>query len=720
MTDTLLPPPFDHGAPGLDACDREPIHIPGSIQPHGLLVLADVSGQTIRYVAGDIEGRLGVSEWQGQPLAVLLPETLRSTLAETAVGPTPAYLGRMSATGGEQFDVSVHAVQGLLAFELEPAPEKVVTSAAMLAGLEAAGLAFERSISLRALCERAALEYARLTGFDRVMIYRFLDDETGVVVAEALGEGVEGFLNHHFPGSDIPRQARALYVRNLVRVIPDSRYRPQPLRPGWSEAEPLDMSDCALRSVSPVHLKYLANMGVAASASISIVKDGVLWGLIACHHSTPRTLPYDVRIACRALAGGLARQIKAREDAEAYRERIRLRGFEDDILAGLGVERSLDETVAEQLPYLQRMMDADGVAIYRSGHLATAGETPNESDLREAVGWIVDRAVVEPVASDRWAEDDARAAPLRERASGLLAVTISADEPFVLMWFRAEQLQVVNWAGNPHKDGAAAGPLTPRASFDAWAETVQGRSRPWSLAQVEAASRLRAALLEARHGRRLRDLNSRLAETLSDRESLLQQKDFLLKEVNHRVQNSLQLVGSFLSLQGRASEDAAVREQLDEARRRLNAVALVHRRLYRADQMESVDLARYLEELSGEMLASMGPEWSEQVSLDLAPISLATDRAVTVGLVATELVINANKYAYGGGAGPVDIRLEAAGGSFRLIVADRGRGRGSPGQGFGTRMMTAMVSQLGGRIEYLDNDPGLRAVVTAPVDLSRG
>lgn len=719
MTDTLSPPPFDHGAPGLDDCDREPIHTPGSIQPHGLLVLVDAASQTIRYVAGDIEGRLGVHEWEGQPLAALLPETVRNVLAEAALSTMPTYLGRMSASGGETFDISAHMAEGFIAIELEPAPERAATPATMLAGLEAASLAFERSVSLRALCERAALEFARLTGFERVMVYRFLDDEAGVVVAETLAPGVEGFLNHHFPGSDIPRQARALYVRNLVRVIPDSRYRPEPLRPGWSEAEPLDMSDCALRSVSPIHLQYLANMGVGASASISIVKDGLLWGLIACHHGAPRLIPYDVRIACRALAGGLARQIRAREDADAYRERIRLRGIEDDILAGLAVDRPLDETVAEQLPYLQRMMDADGVAVFRSGHIATAGETPSESELREAVGWVVDRAILEPLATDRWAEDDPRAAPMRERASGLLAATVSVDEPFLLMWFRAEQLQVVNWAGNPHKAAAGAGPLTPRASFDAWAETVNGRARPWSIAQVEAASRLQAALLEARHGRRLRDLNARLAESLADRESLLQQKDFLLKEVNHRVQNSLQLVASFLALQGRASEDEAVRVQLEEARRRLNAVALVHRRLYRADQMESVDLARYLEELSVEMLSSMGPDWSRQVSLDLAPITLSTDRAVTVGLVATELVINANKYAYGGEAGPVDIRLEHAGPAFRLVVADRGRGRHKPGQGFGTRMMTAMVSQLGGRIEYLDNDPGLRAVITAPIDLPR-
>jgi two-component sensor histidine kinase len=226
---------------------------------------------------------------------------------------------------------------------------------------------------------------------------------------------------------------------------------------------------------------------------------------------------------------------------------------------------------------------------------------------------------------------------------------------------------------------------------------------------------LRQALLDARQTRRLKELNARLSETLEDKEALLEQKELLLREVNHRIQNSLQLVSSFLGLQARASDDETLKGSFEEARRRLSAVALVHRRLYRADQIENVDLARYLEELCAEMQDAMGPEWAGCLRLNIAPVLVPTDRAVTLGLVLTELVINANKYAYGGAPGPIEITLEEQGSKFRLIVADHGRGKHEPRQGFGTRMMTAMVNQLGGTLDYNDNKPGLRAVLTAQV-----
>jgi two-component system, chemotaxis family, sensor kinase Cph1 len=287
----------------------------------------------------------------------------------------------------------------------------------------------------------------------------------------------------------------------------------------------------------------------------------------------------------------------------------------------------------------------------------------------------------------------------------------------VILWMRAEEPEVVNWAGNPHK-AVTLGPgevLTPRSSFEAWRETVRGRARRWTLPEVDAAIRLRETLLEARGHRRVRELNSQLTEAIEEKDLLLQQKEMLLKEVNHRIQNSLQLVSSFLGLQSRAVGDPALHAAFDEARRRLQAVALVHRRLYRADQIETVDLGRYLEDLVADMNNSLGEEWAGQITVEAAPVLISTDRAVTLGLVVTELVINANKYAYGGGPGRIEVSLEEHRQSLRVIVADRGKGKHAPSEGFGTRMMNAMVRQLRGELTFGDNRPGLRAVLTAPI-----
>ncbi len=701
---------------GLDltACDREPIHIPGAIQPHGLLLVADAATLVIVAGAGDIEARLA-DDWLGRDLSALLAQDIAALFAtdETVAG---VALAGAPVTGiSEHFDVTLHRSADQVLVELEPVEGVPVTAAAMLGRLNAMAMTFERASNLQALCERAAVAFRQLTGFDRVMVYRFLDDEAGRVMAEDKASGLGTFLNHHFPASDIPRQARALYVRNRTRTIPTIAYAPAVLRPAGFET--LDLSDVALRSVSPIHLRYLANMEVAASASISIVKDGLLWGLIACHHGSPKGLTPDIRAASATLAGGLARQIRAKEEAETYRERLRLRAAEDAVIPKLATEPAPRSIVAALRDDLRRMLDGDGFAYVEGSIVDTDGPCPGEDDILDLAAWARTRGVIEPFTTHELSALLPRAEAYRAQASGLLALPL-VDEGAVLLWFRAEQIEEVEWAGNPHK-AVSVDPnavLTPRTSFESWTQAVSGRSRRWTREEIEAAHRLRRAFHDAHINQRLRLLNADLQRTLADKDALIAQKDVLMKEVNHRVQNSLQLVAAFLSLQAKSSDDAKVKEHLAEAQARLAAVALVHRRLYRDDQVESVDLSRYIEELAGDMQTSLGEDWAAQMTLDLAPVLVATDRAVNIGLVLTELVINASKYAYRGDAGPIHIILEQHRNRLRLIVADQGVGKSGTRVGFGSRMMNAIVAGLSGTIEQDDNMPGLRVILTAPIE----
>lgn len=232
---------------------------------------------------------------------------------------------------------------------------------------------------------------------------------------------------------------------------------------------------------------------------------------------------------------------------------------------------------------------------------------------------------------------------------------------------------------------------------------------------MEAADRLAGEIQNAWQTRRIQNLNKELLQLVNEKDGLLKQREFLLGEVNHRVQNSLTLVSAFLSMQARKSSEPAVKDALEEARHRISAVSLVHRRLYGTDQVRMVDAARYIDELLDDILATLDAEWRNQIRRDLEPVFISNERAISMGLVLTELIINANKYAYEGKPGPLTVSLTSTGEAFQLMVADQGKGRANAVQGFGSQMMDALMVQLEGALRYLDNHPGTKAVLSAPI-----
>ena len=550
------------------------------------------------------------------------------------------------------------------------------------------------------------------------MIYRFQDDEAGQVVAESRAEGTGSFLNHHFPATDIPRQARALYLRNPVRVIPDSRYTPQPLRPVQQGEVPLDMSDAGLRSVSPIHLQYLRNMDVRASASVSIIVDDALWGLVACHNASPKLLPYELRVGSTTLARNLARQLKAKGDAELYRDRTRLRRMEDELLTRLPKDRPLTAALAERATPLMELVGADGLAIVSEGEVRTFGHTPPPEGVEAIAKWVAERPGLRPVSSHALSTVLPQAKAWTTHGSGLLAVNLPVEQPLTILWFRAEVRETVRWAGNP-ATADKTGPhaiLTPRASFESWSDEVSGVARRWGPAAIESAGRLRDALADYAAINQLRNLNRSLQTRLSERDTRLEQQQYLIREVNHRVQNSLTLVSSFLGLQAREQAGGAAASALTEARRRVRAVSAVHSLLYRGDQDTAVDMSRYIGELIADLTSSMGADWAAATETDLTPVCIDAGRAVTIGLILTELIINAQKYAYRGKPGPLRIAFEEDGAVFRMTVEDEGAGGHAAGKGFGSMMIQSLVGQLDGTIDYRDRAPGLAVTVKARID----
>ncbi len=697
------------------ACDREPIHIPGSIQPHGLLFVAERETGTIIGGAGAIEAFFG-DDWMKRSICELLALDVLER-AQQAPRASDIILGKQEIAG-KVHDILGHITEDLILVELEPAPVSQLTPEQSLSNLDAIAQLFEASPDMASLFQTAAVAFRKLTGFDRVMIYQFTEDASGVVIAEDRNAAFPPFLHHHFPASDIPKQARSLYLRNRVRAIPQSTYEAAPIRFADGVPRTIDLSDVALRSVSPIHLQYLRNMGVAASASVSIIKDGILWGLIACHHSTPLRMPFAIRSAAMALAGSLARQMKAKDEAENARERLRLRAHEDRLIETLRLSAPLQEVLTGAAPNLRQMMLADGfAAVSGEALIAQSGSVPDLHDLRFLIGLVLSKMRDGMYHSHQFGRLPELPPHLIAVASGLAVLKLPLEEDLFLVWLRAEQVQIVEWAGNPHKDAASTEttPLTPRASFEAWSEEVRGIATIWNNNKIDAMNRVGRAIYESDQRQRIARLNRELEKTLAQKDELLDQKDFLMREINHRVQNSLQLVSTFLKMQMRETQDASIVQHLSDARARIAAVALVHRRLYSDNYVGTVDLARYLSELSHELFLSMGEEWRSHHRDDFAPVLMDADRAINLGLVFSELITNANKYAYGGAPGPTSAVLDHHLNTVRLIVADSGGGKTRLTSGFGSKMLNAIIGGLGGDMEETDNNPGLKTTVTVPI-----
>ena len=484
----------------LTTCDREPIHIPGSIQPHGALLCVRPGDGVIVQASDNLAAFLGPGRAPAQTLAELTGgDTLQDRLDLWWPSDEPS-LFLTQALAGRTRNVVAHRSDGLIVLELEEASDAARDTAENLYG-KLRGFLTDLPLIIRwqELCQRAAAEVQALTGFDRVLIYRFDEDWNGVVLAEANNGELPVYLDLRFPASDIPSQARELYRLNRVRIIPDAHYAPVPVTPTANPltGRPLDLSFAVLRSVSPVHVEYMRNMKTDASMSVSIIADGRLWGLISCHHSAPRQVPIQVRNACDFLAQILALQLVSRIRIEDADRRIELEGVQGGLLARMSDAMVFADVLKSESAAWLGLADAAGAAFVSNDRLVTVGQTPADDDIRSIAKWLDQRDGGDVFATDALGSLMPNAGEMTAVASGLLAVSISELYPSYILWFRPEVVQTVTWAGDPTKPVSANDErLHPRQSFASWKEQVRGRSRPWQVAEIETAHGFREGVIQ--------------------------------------------------------------------------------------------------------------------------------------------------------------------------------------------------------------------------------
>ncbi|MCJ7421937.1 HWE histidine kinase domain-containing protein [Sphingomicrobium astaxanthinifaciens] len=700
------------GPVDLTNCDREPIHLLGGIQPVGFLIAFSIDWQVMRYsanlgdflpVGDDPLGKRAQEFLSGEAI-----HALRNRLALLRGPDAIERLFRLCLNDDDpqRYDIALHMSQGMIVMEGEPSREKEYGDASGMVRSMVSRL--DSAPDMDGFLREAARQVRALTGYDRVMVYRFDPDGSGEVVAEAAKNGIGTFLGLHYPASDIPRQARALYLRSLMRVITDVDAEPVPVLPATDgEGEPIDLSLSVLRSVSPIHIEYLKNMGVQATLTLSIITDNQLWGMVVAHHYSPRCPGFERRAVAELFGQLFAMRVESRERQALMALERQAREMSNQLLGAIATDESLLRDPQWFSDIVTGVVPADGVAVWINGNYAFAGRTPDTQQFARIVQALNGTAAGRVFATDRIADVVDGAETYSGTAAGMLAIPISRTPRDYVVLFREERVRSVRWAGNPQKP-ASFGPngkrLHPRESFAEWKETVEGRSRPFSETEKRIAETLRATLIEV--VLRLSDEASVERQAANDRQELL------IAELNHRVRNILSLIRGLIR-QSKPSDDTSIEEFVTMVDGRIHALARAHNQITE----DHWGPAQFQQLIDAEVAAFL-VEHKDRVSTDGPGILLNPQAYSTMALVIHELVTNSAKYGSLSTSGTVHLDWHVDETDHLNI---RWTEQGGPPvqpprrQGFGTTIIERSVPyDLGGkaRLDYLPE--GVRASFIIP------
>jgi light-regulated signal transduction histidine kinase (bacteriophytochrome)/CheY-like chemotaxis protein len=662
----------------LDQCAREPIAFLDHIQSFGFLI-ALANDWTIVRASANLEAFLGTAASQaiGMKADRLIAQgalhDVRNRLAGLSAGSdTERLFGVKLTTDRRLFDLALHYAGEVLIIEGEPCgndqPEEAATLVrSMLTKLRAQS-------TVPALLRDAVKQARWITGFDRAMIYRFQDDGVGEVVAEAAISPANPLLGLHYPASDIPVQARALYLRNPFRIIADVHAATVAILPQSASVRPLDLSLAVTRAVSPMHIEYLRNMGVGASLSVSIIVEGRLWGLIACHHNTARIPSFVMRSAAELFGAMFSLTLESQLRGLAVVDDERARTFADRMILTVASNAALLSDPVWLMETIGDVIACDGVAVYLRGELSAAGATPERAHLLEITAYLDTMPASRVFDTDSLRSIDTGGVGTSNNAAGLMAIPISRTPRDYVMLFRRERIEAITWGGNPdkpviHEDG---GRMSPRKSFEAFKQDIRDRGVPFSARDRRVGETIRTAIIE---------VILRLSEeTDVERHRASEQQNVLIAELNHRVRNILALIrGLITQTDAPGLSTAAYVEALGG---RVQALARAHDQVT-LQNWSPAPLAGLFE---AEIEAFM-PDRHDRFRVIGPTILLRPDAFSSMALVVHELVTNSMKHGALSDSGSVEVVLDHRAGDG-LFIAWRETGgppvRPPTRAGFGT------------------------------------
>ena len=672
----------------LTICDREPIHILGRVQAHGFLVVVNLTTSLISHISENSEPfiRDNPQTYLGKPveelesrLKISGPSLKLGQILELARNNpnfetiNPLYL----ELAGTPYNLIVTISGDDQLLEFEPDTSDLSLDVHRTIGRSVSEILSGKN--LQTLLQKATSEIKKIIRYDRVMIYRFNEDGHGEVIAEVKNEGLEPFLGFHYPASDIPKQARELYKINLTRIIVDVHSETSPILTSQAGGPPLDLTHSVLRAVSPIHIQYLKNMGVASSFSISLIARGELWGLIACHNYTPRFINYKARDASKLIGQILSPALELRQEEEESERSIELNASAAELISYLEEENYIKDALTGNKTTIMDITTAPGVVLLFDNQVTCIGVTPDAEQIREIVKWLVVNIQGTLYYTSKFSEAYPPAKNFSQVGSGILACLLSRELAEFIIWFKPQQIKEMTWAGNPEKNlersehGQSF--ISPRTSFASWTEMVKQTSKKWSNQEIAAVVRIREQIIHSinRKANEVRVLNERL-------KLAYEELDTFSFTISHDLRNPLSAIKNYSELMAttNTSLDPEARMMLDRIRACANKMnfliseILNYSRLGRMDIARvPIDMTKTLQEIKTEVLSALR---ADNLEFIIGGTPAIQGEPTMIYQVFSNLIHNAVKYSSKSTASRVKIEGVLANNEVLYSISDNGVG----------------------------------------------
>lgn len=721
-------------------CHEEPIHIPGSIQSFGYLIGIDAESQTITFFSRNIADIFKIErldELFGREISDF-PESFQSIIDSEIYTSLEQFTRRKNETyfdkifiDGKDYHFSVYRSDAYIFLEFEEViinPDKRISNK------------YDNFYIIdneQELWDHLLETLSKVVNYDRMMIYKFMMDGSGKVIAEKKNEDMESFLGLHYPESDIPKQARQLYLKKRKRIFSNVYADTVPILS--KKEENIDLTFSASRAMSPVHAQYLKNSGVASSFSVSIIIDDHLWGLVTCQNIKPKHIDLEDRVQAGIFTALAANAYSSFKSKSELNYRLELNEKLSQLKTKFLKHNHLSDSLIESKTELKNLPEADGLAIVSDESIVTAGTTPDSGSIDRIIKWALANTKDRIYVSRNFLKDHGKELNLSDDAAGIIIYFIERDKNEMLIWFRKEFDEHINWAGSPEKtvsvfsqNGEERQMVSPRTSFRIFTENIKGHSRRWNSRNISAVQAVRDLILETSHKNynAIKRLNDELKKVNEELDSFSYTISHDLGTPLTVMKLNAQMLLNNLKDDSEKSKTKinTIIEEIDNMAEMMHDVLQLSRAKYSEIQLESLKTIPTIRKISENVKMTYGSPTSEIIIKECPDVM--ADKTM-LHQVFLNIINNAVKYSSHKDYPKVEIEGTEDGQTIIYRISDNGIGipeeekhkmfkifnrmdnaKKFKGNGVGLSIVHRIMKRIGGNVDYESNKEGTSFILT--------